>query len=158
MLIAYLVACSIKPLCRMPRIKLTFPEPVLHTATIPIRITDLNYGGHVGNDALLAIVHEARLQLLRHLGYENELNVEGMGLIMADVGIQFKAEAFYGQTLSVALTADEITPKSFGLYYRATDADSGQEILLAKTGMLCFDYQARKVAPLPEGLTERLTS
>ena len=46
----------------MARIKLTLPERFPFTTTIPIRITDLNYGGHVGNDTVLALLHEARVQ------------------------------------------------------------------------------------------------
>ena len=54
----------------MARIKLTLPERFLFSASIPVRITDLNYGAHVGNDTILSLMHEARVQFLRLFGYE----------------------------------------------------------------------------------------
>ena len=61
----------------MARIKIELPEIFSFTTTIPIRITDLNYGGHVGNDTILSIIHEARMQFLKNAGY-TELDLEGM--------------------------------------------------------------------------------
>lgn len=46
----------------MARIKLNFPEEVVFSTEIDIRITDLNYGGHVANDVFLGLAHEVRLQ------------------------------------------------------------------------------------------------
>jgi hypothetical protein len=44
---------------------------------------DINYGGHLGNDAVLSLVHEARVRFLKQQGY-TENNIEGAGIIMAD--------------------------------------------------------------------------
>ena len=33
-----------------------------------VRVTDLNYGGHLGNDRLLSLVHEARVAFLAEHG------------------------------------------------------------------------------------------
>ncbi|MGN6400032.1 MAG: hypothetical protein ACTHMD_06240 [Flavisolibacter sp.] len=53
----------------MARIKINLPENFFFNAAIPIRITDLNYGGHVGNDTILSLLHEARVQFLNHFHY-----------------------------------------------------------------------------------------
>ncbi|MBA3674954.1 MAG: esterase, partial [Chitinophagaceae bacterium] len=58
----------------MPRIKINLPVKYFNIEiNIPVRITDINYGDHVGNDSLVAIIHEARMQFLQHYGY-TELN------------------------------------------------------------------------------------
>ena len=62
----------------------------------------------MGNDAILSIIHEARMQMLHNWGY-TELNIEGTGLIMADVMIAYKGEAFYADKLYINIYADEIT-------------------------------------------------
>ena len=77
----------------MPRIKIEIPERFIYKTEIPIRITDINYGGHLGNDSLLSIIHEARVRFLKNLGY-SEANVEGSGIIMIDSAIQYKSEGF----------------------------------------------------------------
>ena len=87
----------------MARIRIELPEEFHFSINIPIRITDLNYGGHVGNDTVLSMIHEARVQFLKAHGY-SELNLAGVSLIMADAGIEFKAELFYGDITTVRLT------------------------------------------------------
>ena len=60
----------------MARIKIDLPVKFSFSTTIPIRITDINFGGHVGNDTILSIVHEARAKFFQHFGYD-ELNFWG---------------------------------------------------------------------------------
>ena len=53
----------------MERIKISLPESFKFSTIMKIRITDLNYGGHVGNDSFLSLIHEARQQFLNHFNY-----------------------------------------------------------------------------------------
>jgi acyl-CoA thioester hydrolase len=137
----------------MARIKLLMPEKLIASFTIPVRITDINYGNHVGNDSLVGIVHESRVQWLAENGY-TELNIEGVGLIMADLAVQYQQESFYGDVLQVDLAAAEITRISFELYYSIRTNRNGQviNIAVAKTGMVCYDYTLSKVVQIPDAL------
>ena len=139
----------------MARIKIQIPATKLAEIKIPVRISDVNYGNHVGNDAFVSIIHEARLQWLKQKGY-SELNFGGNGLIMGDLAIEFKNESFYGDIITVAVYAGEITRVSFELYYQMTTIRNGATILLAnaKTGMICFDYNIKK----PVSLTDEVKS
>ncbi len=135
----------------MARVKLKFPdEKPLFSTIIPVRVGDLNYGNHVGNDSVLSLIHEARMQFMHHHGF-TELNINGLGLIMADVMIAYKGESFYGDQLEIALYAEEITQFSFDLLYKITTFRNGNhlDIAHAKTGMVCFDYSNRKIADIP---------
>jgi acyl-CoA thioesterase FadM len=140
----------------MSRIKIAFPENVSYTATIPVRITDLNYGNHVGNDAVLSMIHEARMQLLTHFGF-TELNCAGVGLIMSDVGIEFKKEIFYGDTLSVQIAALNFTSVGFDLFYRLCNKEN-IVVAIAKTGMICYNYELKKIAAVPAEVKEKLAA
>lgn len=137
----------------MARIKLEFPEKVIAVFSIPVRITDINYGNHVGNDAFVSIIHEARMLWLSQYGY-TELKIEGIGLIMSDLVLEFKNESFYGDMIEVRIGAAEISRVSFELYYQLHTIRDNESILLAnaKSGMVCFDYDARKVVTIPEKL------
>lgn len=130
----------------MARVTLTFPEKVLFTTTIQVRITDLNYGGHLGNDAVLSLLHEARVRFLQHIGL-SELDFGGVGIIMSDAAIQFKSEAFFGEELTVNVAVDDISRVSFDLYYRMQCDD--RLVVIAKTGIVCYDYATKKVAQVP---------
>lgn len=134
------------------RIELTFPEKILFTTQLEVRVSDLNYGNHLGNDSILSLVHEARMRFLSDAGY-SEMNVEGVGLIMADAGIQFKSEAFYGETIYVEIAINDIARVSFDLYYRLKCND--RIVAIVKTGMLFFDYENRKIKSVPAGFAEK---
>jgi YbgC/YbaW family acyl-CoA thioester hydrolase len=141
----------------MARIKIDIPEKTIGIFTIPVRIADINYGNHVGNDAFVSIIHEARMQWLKQYDY-TELKIEGIGLIMSDLAIEFKSESFYGDVVEVKLAAGDISRVSFELYYQLSAKRNDEIILLAnaKTGMVCFDYDAKKVAAIPEKLKQIL--
>ncbi len=135
----------------MPRIKLTPPTTVHFSTKLSIRITDLNYGGHLGNDRLLALLHEARAQFFKHFGY-TEMNLgESIGIIMSDAAIEYKSEGFGGDELEIKMTAQEFTPKGFDLFYQVKNLTQQKTLALAKTGIVCFDYSKRKIALVPEG-------
>lgn len=141
----------------MARIKVELPEQFAFTTTIPVRITDLNYGKHVGNDTILSMIHEARVQYLKQLGY-GELDLAGVGVIMSDVGIEFKSELFYGDEVQASVAASDITKISFDLYYKLEKRSGDKTILVAaaKTGMVCYDYSKKKVAAIPEEVAVKL--
>ena len=138
----------------MSRVKIKFPaEKPLFTTTIGVRIGDINYGNHLGNDSVLSIIHESRMQMLKQWS-GNELNIAGNSLIMADVMIAYKGEAFYGEQLTVSIFAEEVTDKSFDLLYHISTLRDGatKDIAHAKTGMICFDYNTRRIATITEEL------
>lgn len=141
----------------MARIKIELPANFVFSTTIPVRITDVNYGGHVGNDSILSMLHEARMQLLSSRGY-SELSLEGVSLIMADVAIEFKAELFYGEEVIASVAATEFSKVGFELYYKLEKEVEGARKLVAtaKTGMICFNYDTRKVAAVPALAAEKL--
>ncbi len=138
----------------MTRITIALPETFVFSTTIPVRITDINYGGHLGNDALLSIIHEARLQFLKSLGY-SEINIEGRSIIMADAAVVYKAEVFYGDTLRVDIAITDLQRMSCDILYRVANEASGNEVARAKTGVVFFDYNARKPVTVPDTFREQ---
>ena len=134
----------------MSRVKLEMPECFSFSTKIPIRITDINYGGHAGNDSILAIIHEARIQFLQQYAY-NEKDFAGVGLIMNDVVIEFKKELFYGDVVDVAVTATAFERVSFDIVYKLNILRNGKDIVVAtaKTGMVCFNYNSKKITAVP---------
>jgi acyl-CoA thioester hydrolase len=139
----------------MPRIKIELPKKFIFRTEIPIRITDINYGGHLGNDSLLSIIHEARMRFLQQLSY-TESNVEGVGIIMIDSAIQYKSEGFYGDDLLVEIAVNDFTAIGCDFVYRVTNKNSTREIALAKTGIVFFNYEKRKTVPVPPEFKKKI--
>jgi YbgC/YbaW family acyl-CoA thioester hydrolase len=145
----------------MARIKIDLPGKFYFSTKIPVRITDINYGGHVGNDTVLTLIHEARMQYFKSLGY-TEMDFAGVGTIMSEAAIEFKKELFYDETVLVSVTAGEISKVSFELFYKLekviqeTEYDKKNLVAVAKTGMVCFDYKKKKIIAVPEKARQSL--
>jgi acyl-CoA thioesterase FadM len=143
----------------MPKTKLLLPEHFPFSVEIPVRITDLNYGGHVGNDSILSLIHEIRVQFLRYHGY-GELDLAGVGLIMADVTIEFKSELFYGDALRASVAAAEFSRVGFELYYKLEKQSEEKKVpvAFARTAMICYDYTQKKIVSVPKEVCTKLLS
>ncbi len=137
----------------MTRIQIDMPDRFVFSVEIPVRITDINYGHHLGHDALMSILHEARVNMLQSKGF-SEIDIGGCGLIMADTGIVYRAEVFYGTTLKVELAVTNLSKSRFDVFYRVTDAKDGRAVADAKTGMVCFDYDKKRPARMPDAFRE----
>jgi acyl-CoA thioester hydrolase len=133
----------------MPRIKLALPDTFHFSTEIPVRIKDVNYAGHVGNDSILTMIHEARVQFFYKYGY-TELDVEGLGTILADATIQYKSQIFYTDILQIEVAASDFSRYGCTLNYRLTSKKSGKEVARAKTTISFFDYKENKVASIPQ--------
>jgi len=144
----------------MARIKIELPNSFPFSCQIPVRITDINYGGHAGNDTVLSIIHEARMQYLKSMGY-SEMEFAGVGMIMSNVAIEFKSELFYGDLIIASVVAGEVSRIGFDLLYKLETlrpANSDRKVLVAaaKTGMICYDYEKKKIVSVPEEAKEKL--
>lgn len=142
----------------MNRIKLAMPAHYSFSTEMPIRITDLNYGGHVGNDSFLSLIQEARQQYLQQFGYK-ELDFEGFGLIIADSAIEYRHELNYGDLLKISVQAADFDKLGFDLFYLLEIVNRAEKIVAgkAKTGMICYDYTSKKKTSIPAIAIEKLT-
>ena len=143
----------------MARIRIELPEKCIAFFTIPVRITDINYGNHVGNNSLVEIIHEARMQFLRQYDF-TEMDAGASSLIMNDLAVEFKNESYYRDDLEVKLFVGEISRVSFELFYSISVIRNEHSTIIAnaKTGMVCFDYNEKKVVAMPHTLKKTLTA
>ena len=133
----------------MPRVRIELPKRYAFATELPLRITDINYAGHVGNDSLMALLQEAREHFFAEYKL-TEQDVFGVSLVMADSAVIYKSEAFYGETLKVEIAVDDFNKYGFDFLMRMTDKLSGRDVAWAKIGMVFYDYQERCIQPVPE--------
>jgi acyl-CoA thioester hydrolase len=138
----------------MPRIQIELPERFAFATDIAVQISHINYGNHLDNAALLSLVSEARVRFFKSLGY-SEMNVEGVGVIVADLAVQYRSEAFHGEVLNFAMTAGDFGKKGCDLVWQVTDSASGREVARGKHGIVFFDYAVRKPASVPPAFAQR---
>lgn len=134
----------------MARISLDLPARFPYSTEVDVLVGHINYGGHLGNDAMLSLVHEARVRFLGHLGY-TEKDVDGVGLLMVDAALVYRTEVFHGDRLSIEVAVGELSRTGCDFFYRVTSRQSGKEAARAKTGVVFFDYDERKISRVPPG-------
>jgi acyl-CoA thioester hydrolase len=143
----------------MARVEIQLPKKFIFTTEIAVRVSDLNYGNHVGNDSVLTLMQEARTLLYRSMGFESEVKLEGsVGQIVTDAAIVYKAESFLGDLLQFEIAVENFNKYGFDFFYRITNKVSGKEVAHGKTGIVCFDYSKRKIVSIPQKLMIKLKS
>ncbi len=143
----------------MARVTLILPEKKIFSTIIPILISDINYGGHLGNDRALTIMHEARLRMLKQMGYKNEVDiVQDTGIIVTDSVVVYRAEAFHGDQIRVSIALEDFNSYGMDFFYKLENTESDQEIARGKTGVVFYNYIRKKVSRIPEDFMERLKS
>jgi acyl-CoA thioesterase FadM len=129
-------------------------EPLEHypfETEIVVRVTDINFAGHLANDRLLSLIQEARVAFLARHDF-TELDCGGVALTIADAIIVYRGEAFAGDLLKFEVAAGEPTSHGFRFFYRVTRISDGADIALVENGLVCFDYKERKIQPVPTAL------
>lgn len=139
----------------MTRIKLEIPEKFEFSTKIPVRITDINYGNHLGNDSILSLIHEARVQYMNNINIP-ELDKNGFGMIMLDSAIIYKSEIHYGDALKFDISVEEISERGCEFYYRILSEKNSAVAAYAKTGIMFYDYRIKKVSRTPEIFIKRV--
>jgi acyl-CoA thioesterase FadM len=141
------------------RITIQFPEKIHFSTDLYVRVGDINYANHLSHDRLITMIHEARMQFFEELGLK-EYEPDGVGIVIADLGIQYLKEAFYKNRLTIDIAAPRLEKKGIQLVYRVSrrlqddNTDKQELVALAKTGAVFFDYRTRRAATVPEGLAD----
>lgn len=133
----------------MPKTQIDLPKLFIHTFEIAVRVTDLNYGNHLANDKVQVYLQEARVDFLAKHNL-SELNIgENTSLIQGDAAIIFKSEGFLANNILVELAVNDFSNSSFDIVYKLTNTTTAKDLAFAKTRMVCFNYEKRKVQPVP---------
>lgn len=133
----------------MARIKLDLPEKFKFSTELTIRISNINYGNHLGNDSVLTLMHEARLKMYRSFGL-CEIYESGLRALIADAVIIYKSQGNYGDVLEIFITPDDPNKNGFDLLYKIVNKETGIEIARAKTGIVFYHHIENKVLEIPE--------
>ncbi|MBI5851444.1 MAG: thioesterase family protein [Planctomycetes bacterium] len=132
----------------MSRLALTLPEVLPFATELEVRITDLNYGKHLGNDAMVSLLHEARWRFLRKHGL-SESDCGGTSLVVGDLAIVYRAESFAGDVLRFEVGVTDLARVGCDFVYRVTRIGDGKVVAEAKTGIVFLDPATRRPTRVP---------
>jgi acyl-CoA thioesterase FadM len=118
---------------------------------------DLSSGGHFGTDNIILLLSRARAHVFHSMGLaEVNLGDGATGIIIVDLTVSFRAEAFLSDGIAVETHFGAFAGKGFRIYQRVTK--DKQVIALAETSVLTFDYRSRKVVHIPEAFLKALSA
>lgn len=140
----------------MSRIEIPMPETYAFTTELDIRIQDINFANHVGHDAFISLLHEARVGFLHHLGY-TETDIEGRAILVSDLGVVYKAQARHRDRLRCEIAAGEFNKYGCDIFYKVTRPRDNTLILRAKTGIVFFNYHENKVTRMPRAFADAVS-
>lgn len=140
----------------MERVKLEFPaEAIIHRHPLTVRVTDMNYGRHLGHDALVSLLHEARIQAFAALDLP-EWDMHGYPTVVADLAVQYQSEARWPDALIIATAVPEPQGKALTVYQRIYQAESEQIVATARVNQLLIDVASGRPVEVPEQVQQAL--
>ena len=140
----------------MARLHLELPEDGFRYSTrMTVRSTEINAGKHLGNDALISLLSEARSRFLFAHGIDEGGDADGLGIIVTDLANLYKAEARARDELLFEVGLMDLNRYGGDITFRVSRPADGTLVALAKNGFVFFDYRAGKVAPMPEAFRAR---
>ena len=117
-------------------------------------VSDINYGGHMGNERALIIFQQARMEWLNSIGYD-EADIEGKGLIQLESHVYYLKEVFMGEKLLCRITGVEPERITFNIEYEIIK-ENNEVAIKGTTKMAVFDYEKKKIARIPKEFLEKL--
>ena len=131
------------------RVKLKIPSFFHFQTLLNIRVSDLNYGGHLGNDSFLTLAHESRVQFFKSMNM-TERNFFGSSLIMADSIVIYKSQGFLGNEVNIKISITNCSSHGFQLFYLFHRKKDGLDLAHIQTSMVFYDYKEEKIVPFPQ--------
>ena len=133
--------------------KLISPSPYIYQTVLTIQIDDINYGGHVGNERYLLFAQETRMRFLKTIGH-TEVKFGEFGIVVAEASIEYFAELFHGEHITISISIDNINRVAFDCFYKIEKKVDEKIIVAAciKTNMVCYDYKGKKVRSIPDDI------
>ncbi|MBI1182831.1 thioesterase [bacterium] len=142
----------------MPRIQINAPAFFQFKTQIQVRVTDLNYGNHLANDKVQAYLQQSRVEMLHQVGL-SELNIgDNTSLIQGDAAIIYQSEGYLLNQIDIMLAVNDFGNSSFDVVYQLNNLSTSKPLALAKTRLVCFNYEERKVMPVPESFISAINS
>ena len=133
-----------------------------NVASYEVRVGDIYYGYHMGNDKAMLVFHDARLKFLESLGF-SEKNIGGPGIIMRDAHVNFRKEVYLHDELTVDVGIENVSNSAFEMVYTVRrikksqqsavsgqQSDDGEVVFTGNTGLVAFDYERKRPVRLPE--------
>ncbi len=166
----FLLSCSLPPIpnCLLP-VSLHLPfAPFLHYNTlmsdfnfsypITVRYSDLDPQGHVNNARYLSYIEQARVKYIQHLNLWDGNSFLDIGVVIANVQIDFKAPIFISDDIQVEMRVSRLGRKSFEMEYQITGITNEKVFATSSTILVAYDYHKGRTIPISKVWREKIAA
>jgi len=123
-----------------------------------VRYGDLDPQGHLNNAKYLTYFEQARVSYLTELGlFSKGQSFSELGVIIADIHIQFQAPVFWGDPLKAGVRTVRIGRKSLTIEQCLVDAVSGKLYAVGTVVLVAYDYARHETTAVPEAWRRKIT-
>jgi acyl-CoA thioester hydrolase len=118
-------------------------RPFVHEHSLKVRYAETDQMGRVHHSNYLVYVEEARTALLAELGLPyREVERAGLGLVVRDVQIRYRAAALYEDDLLVRTRVSDLRAASVELTYEIWRPADQVHVASLSTRLACVDLRA----------------
>lgn len=135
--------------------------PFAHEVGISVRFSDTDARGHVNNALYLTYCEIGRIRYWTDVTGEVFTSVASgaESLILAEARITYRAQTFYGETVTVQTRATRIGRSSFTLEHRllaAADGEPRRLVAVSESVLVRYDYPASAAIPLSKSQVDAI--
>jgi acyl-CoA thioesterase FadM len=135
----------------------SIPAPLaLHACTVKPEWTD--YNGHMSESAYLLVFGDSSDAFFRFVGVDEAYRAIGFSLYTIDTRIRNLAELHAGEPLRLTLQLVDLDSKRLHIFHRMTHRGTDAEVAVAEQTLAHVDIRARRSAPFPSELYDRLAA
>jgi acyl-CoA thioester hydrolase len=118
-------------------------EHSVHLHRLRVRYAETDQMGRVHHSNYLVYVEEARTRMLAALGLPyDQVEREGLGLVVRDVELRYRAAALYEDELEIATRVSDLRAASVELAYEISRPSDGTHVASARTRLACVDLRS----------------
>ncbi len=130
---------------------------IKEVATIEVRVGDINYGNHMGNDRALLVFQDARIRYLERIGFSEHNIGYGTGITIRDAHVTYRREVFLHDVLLVDVGIEDVRTMSFNMVYTVRRKSDEAVVFTGSTGIVALNYDSRRPVKIPDEFLEKIT-
>ncbi len=137
----------------MAKIEINTPSVFGFQTEIDVLIQHINRANHLANEHIIAFLNEARTRYSNTLDY-SRMGISSKNFINADLAVIYKSEGHHGDRLLIEVAAQDFSKYGCDFVYRISKKGSNDTVAIAKTAMLHFNYDEKRLAAVPENFED----
>ena len=126
-----------------------------HTQEVRVYYHDTDSYGVVWHGSYIRWFEEGRVELCELLGLKlDEMQKDGIVMPVVDLGVRYKASAFFDDRLLIETSISELKPMSVTFSHIVKNKETGKVNVLANTTIVAIDPNGKLIKRFPKYMQE----